>query len=135
MRLKYYLRGLGIGIMITTLILAISFAGELAGGAAKISDEEIMRRAKELGMVMPEELVETEQKQEASYYLKIEADDVSRTVCRRLEESGIIENAEDLRTYLFENGDTSEIMAGEYEIPYGLTMEEVAQILQAGPQQ
>lgn len=46
MKLKYYLRGLGIGILITTVILS------LAGiGRKNMTDEEIVKRAKELGMV------------------------------------------------------------------------------------
>lgn len=51
MRLKYYLRGLGIGIMVTTIILAVSFAKH----DKTMSDAEIISRAKELGMVMQDE--------------------------------------------------------------------------------
>lgn len=51
MRLKYYLRGLGIGIMVTTVVLAISFAKH----CNTMSDAEIIARAKELGMVMRED--------------------------------------------------------------------------------
>lgn len=49
MRFKYYLRGLGIGIIVATMILSISFA--IHGD--NLSDAEIMRRAEKLGMVMP----------------------------------------------------------------------------------
>ncbi|MCI5621833.1 MAG: endolytic transglycosylase MltG [Lachnospiraceae bacterium] len=49
MRFKYYLRGLGIGIIVATVILSISFA--IHGD--NLSDAEIMRRAEKLGMVMP----------------------------------------------------------------------------------
>lgn len=46
MKLKYYLRGLGIGILTTTVILS------LAGiGRKNMTDEEVVKRAKELGMV------------------------------------------------------------------------------------
>lgn len=45
MKLKYYLRGLGLGIILTTLILVIG------GPKGKLSDKEIISRAKELGMV------------------------------------------------------------------------------------
>ena len=38
MKLKYYLRGLGIGIIVTTVILAVSFSKK----EIKMSDEEIM---------------------------------------------------------------------------------------------
>lgn len=50
MKLKYYLRGLGIGILVSTVILMIVFANH----KADISDEEIISRAEALGMVMPE---------------------------------------------------------------------------------
>ncbi|HHT97371.1 MAG TPA: endolytic transglycosylase MltG [Clostridiales bacterium] len=44
MKIKYYLRGLGIGLILSTIILTIS--------KPKISDKEIIKRAKKLGMVM-----------------------------------------------------------------------------------
>ena len=47
MNLKYYLRGLGIGIVITALIMGIA-----AGGKKEtLSNEEIKERAQALGMV------------------------------------------------------------------------------------
>ena len=46
MKLKYYLRGLGIGILVTIVIVAISGAGKKT-----MTDEEIKNRARELGMV------------------------------------------------------------------------------------
>lgn len=45
MRLKYFLRGLGIGIVVTTIILAISH-----NACRRMSDSEVIERAKELGM-------------------------------------------------------------------------------------
>jgi hypothetical protein len=48
MKLKYYMRGLGIGIVLTTLILSIGNTKE------KLSDQEIIKRAKALGMEMKE---------------------------------------------------------------------------------
>lgn len=54
MKLKYYLRGLGLGIVVTAVIMGISF-----GNTPKMSDEEIMKRASELGMVESTVLSET----------------------------------------------------------------------------
>lgn len=51
MKLKYYLRGLGIGIIITTLILMIAYSGQ----KTELTDAEIIDRAKSLGMVMKED--------------------------------------------------------------------------------
>ena len=49
MRFKYYLRGAGIGVIAATLILSIAFLFH-----DDISDEEVIRRAMKLGMVMQE---------------------------------------------------------------------------------
>ncbi len=49
MKLKYYMRGLGIGIILTTLIIAIG------NPKKEISDQEIKKRAEALGMVIKEE--------------------------------------------------------------------------------
>lgn len=49
MKVKYYLLGLGIGILVTTLVLSFGEKKE------KLSDDEIIARARELGMVMKDE--------------------------------------------------------------------------------
>ena len=53
MNLKYYLRGLGIGIIVTALIMGI-----VAGGKGRsLSDEEIIKRAEQLGMTMESDVL------------------------------------------------------------------------------
>lgn len=221
MKLKYYLRGLGIGIIVTTIILMICFSTE----KAEISDDDVIKRAKELGMVMPQEsetdeVSETEEgavpsektgetggtalndpnmimvntssettivpsetaeisseeavassemseisdkakassseipkmsseisdetpsevpvpqeepKVSGTYHLVIQTGDVCRTVCDTLMANGIVEDSERFRQYLSEMGYASQLSTGGYDIPYGITMEEVAQVLAAGP--
>lgn len=46
MERKYYLRGLGIGIAVTAIIMGIALSGDKA-----MTDDEIIARARELGMV------------------------------------------------------------------------------------
>lgn len=46
MRLKYFLRGLGTGILLTALILCISYRSDSSGA-------DVVEQAKELGMVFP----------------------------------------------------------------------------------
>lgn len=46
------MRGLGIGILLTTILLSISFS---SSSKNKLSDEEIIKRAEELGMISSEE--------------------------------------------------------------------------------
>ncbi len=187
MKLKYYLRGLGIGMIVTTLILMICFSLQ----KHELSDEEIKQRAAVLGMVMPDSeptkasetavsetedaLDEAKQPEEASpkdgeknseakqtagqganrptqnaseisdppaeamahqdgpYRLTVERGEVCRTICEKLAVNGIVEDSELFRQYLSQIGYASKISIGTYDIPYGLTMEEVAAVLQAGP--
>lgn len=54
MKLKYYLRGLGVGIAVTALLLGLS------GKKESLTDAEIMARARELGMTENTVLAELE---------------------------------------------------------------------------
>ena len=47
MKLKYYLRGMGIGIILTAIVMGFA----LGGRKAAISDAEVIQRARALGMV------------------------------------------------------------------------------------
>lgn len=51
MKLKYYLRGCGVGIVVTVVIFMVAIKAK--GGI--MTDQKVMRRASELGMVMAEE--------------------------------------------------------------------------------
>ncbi|MCR5665775.1 MAG: endolytic transglycosylase MltG [Eubacterium sp.] len=51
MKLKYYLRGLGIGIIVTVIIMMIAFHVH----GSDMTDEEVIERAKQLGMVESED--------------------------------------------------------------------------------
>ena len=139
----------------------------------KMSDEEVIKRAEELGMVMKEEeplfssesqMVEqtesqiaeqeesteliqqtehteqtesTEQKTDETqtefYHLIIPTGTVPRIICKELEENGVIDNAAEFRQYLVEVGYATSIIAGEYDVPYQASYEEIYQILKAGP--
>ena len=52
MKLKYYLRGLGTGVLFATIVLFIAYSYRLSD--AKLSDSEIKEKALELGMVYGE---------------------------------------------------------------------------------
>ena len=53
----------------------------------------------------------------------------SETVCRQLEEAGLIENAASFNQYLIDNGYSKKICVGTYEIRMGTTEEEIAKII------
>lgn len=55
MKRKYYIRGIGVGILFATIILMTAYA---ISGGKKLSDEEIIKRAEELGMVKSETLLD-----------------------------------------------------------------------------
>lgn len=232
MNLKYYLRGLGIGIIVTALIMGI-----VAGGKEKLSNAEIRERAKALGMVeegtlleagglsqaetdsaaenepeeqknekhepeaaskkdmdeegtdesdqadtaepgeieeaspepeavpeeadeaseepietpkavttpddMPEDsaaLTESEPEETpepeaenrpatGSVSLRIAQGDGSYSVCKRLEEAGLIESASEYDMFLYQNGYDKKIRAGSFEIPADAGGEKIARII------
>ena len=54
MKRKYFVRGLGVGILFGALIM---FAGYMTSGKNRMSDEDVIKRAQELGMVKQSEYV------------------------------------------------------------------------------
>lgn len=54
MKRKYFVRGLGVGIVFGALIM---FAAYMTSGKNRMSDEDIIKRAQELGMVKQSEYV------------------------------------------------------------------------------
>lgn len=49
MKLKFYLIGLGTGIIVTAIIMGIALG--FGGGSAEMTDEQVISRARELGMI------------------------------------------------------------------------------------
>lgn len=57
MKFEYYLRGCGLGILVASIVLMVSFHSQ----NKTMDDTAVMERASELGMIMPEtEIVSTE---------------------------------------------------------------------------
>lgn len=159
MKLKYYLRGLGIGIVVTVFIMMAAL-----GNKQPMTDEEVMARAKQLGMIEnsvlkdiagkddessnvneqdavepgnadTEETVEPEKTEDTTEIKKdvisitVVGGDSSWTVSKRMEEAGLIESAKDFDTHLCRYGYDKRISVGTYEIPTDATHEEMAKIL------
>ena len=61
MKLKYYVRGLGIGIVFATLLCVISFK---VSGKTDMSDVEVIKRAEALGMIMKTDILKEETSEE-----------------------------------------------------------------------
>ena len=143
MKLKYYLRGLGIGVFVSVIIMTVAF-----GNRKPMTDEEIKARAKELGMIENSVLAdmnkddtqdtedEEEQKTQApgnpnegTITITVVSGDNSWTVSKRMEDAGLIESAKDFDTHLCRYGYDKKISVGSYKIPVTATHEEMAKIL------
>ncbi len=89
MERKYYLRGLGVGIVVTAVIM-----GMIASRNKTMTDQEIIARAKELGMVentVLSDMDEEEQEQELERADLLE--DVTETISRQDAGRGPMEEA------------------------------------------
>lgn len=189
MKFKYFLRGLGIGILFASIIFLAAYQGNSSN---KMTDAEIIERAKELGMIEKEGplkgLLDSEdtetQKQESSteekkteqggtdansteqstenttdentseeqsqqdvtkntteadpsvqdkkkdtVTLTIAGGDSSYPVCQRLQDLGMIENAEEFDTYLVEQGYASRIRVGTHTLNKGMSFYEIAEAI------
>lgn len=159
MKLRFYLRGLGVGILVTAMIFCL-----LPSEKGTMSDAEIKARALKLGMVEsssltlgdigeaepiePEaaepESVESESVPEgtveadmyeifegATEVLKItiESGANSYTVSKQLEERLLVEDAGEFDEYLCSHGYSRNIRVGTHEIPVDATWEEIAKII------
>ena len=67
MKLKYYLRGLGIGIVVTAIIMTVAL-----GNKQPMTDDEVIARAKQLGMIENSVLTELAEKNETKNETKEE---------------------------------------------------------------
>lgn len=83
--------------------------------------------------VQEEKTVPDDTVAQTPYRLTVNPGDVCRTVCEKLAAAGLIDDAEAYRKYLSEVGVASFISVGNYDIPYQLSYEEIANILKAGP--
>ena len=61
MEKKYYFRGLGLGIVVTAVIMGIALSGSRQG---QMTDEEIIARAKKLGMIEDSSLLASSDNEE-----------------------------------------------------------------------
>lgn len=224
MNLKYYLRGLGIGIIVTAVIMGIA-AGR---NKESLSDAEIKERAKELGMVeqsgvlseleggteaeagsplktktpaedtaaspaaaqatlpakeaalpsatpkasaepkeseapkasempkkseapknsptpvsttapaaspkpvsspTPKPTTSPQQEASSTVSIEIKSGESSTTVCRKLEEAGLIASAADFDMFLYQHGYDKKMKVGVHEIPVGAEPETIAELL------
>lgn len=155
MRFKYYLRGAGIGVILTTLIFTIAFAVY----KPTPSDDEIMQKAEALGMEMPADDSDSadkkdtktakDQKDDADasdsntddattsedggqknvIEFTIASGDTSATIAQHLQEVGLVDNAKSFDLYLSDQDLDNQLLPGTYQIPEGATFLEIGELL------
>lgn len=146
MKLKYYLRGLGIGIIVTTIVLTISNnirVNELKKGLDEVSVTEATKEtlfavteaatepqteSKTEPQTEPEtELItEPETQKVITYTLKIEKGMYSEKVAGILYENGIVDDKKSFNKYLADNKYSSKISTGEFVLTSDMTYEQIA---------
>ena len=153
MKLKYYLRGAGTGVIVTTIILMILGATTGYG----ITDAQIIERAKKLGMVMvdtpdtqknptgeqgketedssaeekPAPVIppSTELDPNKTYHeIPVYEKEGAEAMARRLLEKGLISDVGEFVRYIREK-QVGEIYVGTYMIPEGVTFDEIIAIV------
>ncbi len=153
MKLKYYLRGAGIGVIIATLVFSIAYAFY----KPTMSDEEIIKEATKLGMVSQTDEKDTATDKKSKSDTKeetgadkgtktkgesenettktelltfsVNAGDTSSMVAGRLKDMGLVEDSDAFDKYLSEQNLDNFILPGEYTIPKGSSFEDIAAIL------
>lgn len=156
--IKFFLRGLGTGMVLTALICCVSY---------RLNDNhsDIVEQAKALGMVFPEgtaqpqpklttqpeteatkqpeaestqktettkkpqQTPKTEKEEKKGVKFTVRSGLLSSSVAREMREAGIIKSDTALDDYLEKNGYATSIREGTYYIPKGAGYEEIAKII------
>lgn len=108
MKLKYYLRGLGIGIAVTAFVLALA-----GGGKESLTDEEIKARAKELGMVESVTLSQLTSENTSEVMNDEVSETVSEEIVSEAEESSEGISSEEIVSEEISDEETTEAAAEE----------------------
>ncbi|MCF0130700.1 MAG: endolytic transglycosylase MltG [Pseudobutyrivibrio sp.] len=162
MKLKYYLRGAGFGIIISTIILTIAFAvskpsvkdtidaaenepveteeapTEAPTEAIDIETTKIVDKPKieNEASNLPDVTPLAEESTEVEEYrpFTVEKGQSSNQVAIKLKESGFIEDSDDFNKYITDLGMSNRIQPGSFYIKVGSEYEDIAAILVTKPE-
>ena len=155
MKLKYYLKGAGLGIIFATLIMILSCSLH----NNEMSRDEIIKEAEKLGMIMPQEeevqkdtsskddeLPEDEAKpqesenkettnpqgtQPANVTISVQQGWGARKFAEALLEKGLIQDAVSFEKLLSDSGVGYRLMVGDYVFPESATEEQIIEIVRS----
>jgi len=128
MNIKYYLRGLGVGLVVATVILAIAY---------RINDSKtnIIEQARELGMVFPSEITEASSEDDTSFDTTLE-ESTNDTSLEDTTEDASLEDTTEEDTTTTEETSTEEattttvaVVTGQITITSSMGSESVSQAL------
>jgi len=150
---KKFILGFGTGLIAASAVLFIVYVSQPPKTVTEyLSDEEIMQRAKQLGMTayreLPESAIQTttataETTFETTIETTSEAPDtyvsdvsvvikpgmMANDVCKILQEKGIVSDYQDFHDYITERKATKKIRSGRFNIKTNLSNEELYNIL------
>ena len=154
MKLKYFLRGLGIGIIVTALLFSVQqrdrksdtipaemptdaplvvSGGSLQTETPAISGQGVSATAKpeSTPTATPEVTKQPESKKSHGKIVTftVRSGLLSSSVARELKEAGIIKDAQAFDEYLEKSGYGKQVIAGKYKIPVGASYETIAEII------
>lgn len=132
MKIKYYLRGLGTGILFSTIILAIAFAVRNSDNKTVKNDETTSESRVQVETETNEEEITTNSETDINIneiIVSIKSGMSSEDVSELFASQGIVENQEEFDSYLKDNGYSKTIVVGDYSIVPGLTYKEIAEII------
>lgn len=128
----YVILGIGIGIILTSLIFTLNPKIKYID----YSDDEIIKKAKELGMVSVKEKIELneekDKKEEAKKEIilfRVENDDTLTSVADRLFKKGLIANKEDFIQFAKYKEADKKLRTGDYKLEKKLSYNEIIKIL------
>ena len=134
MKAKYFLRGLGAGILLATIVLFAVYS-------YRYSDSKIIQRAKELGMVYDSKEQDADDEKPASaaavtgentgdsIKVTIPSGTKATTLAQELENLKVVESAEDFKNFLIENNYTHRLLSGEFYLNAGMSYEEIISVI------
>lgn len=152
MKLKYYLRGLGIGILVTTIIFMIFIRVDKEH---ILTEKEIIAKAEDLGMVMQEDEVENEDEngktldqlkenetdnensdKESTDNTTVEQvefhilpGEYSDAISQKLLDAGLVDDKNAFNEFIINSDYDNLIQTGDFVIPKGSSYEDIAKIL------
>lgn len=150
MKLKYFLRGLGVGVVFGALIMLVAY---MTSGGYKLSDEEVIKRAEKLGMVKEESSIPAisdedteeamdESTDEPTTSEEATTEDMAQTEEEPVSEEVVDDTTEELTEEVTTEATTEEpvttaedVLSGDYttatiEVVSGMSSYEIAQLLE-----